>query len=428
MQDYPGLESQEGKYQLKASATLPSGLPIDSTRFTICLGEGGRYQAASRRLSHQSPKKDSFHLGYPVPESYVKNKHRFTSVNQSIDVWSLGCVFSTAAVWVSLGYQSIQEFLSLRRKATTESNKMGWLHHSATVQAILDDAKPPGFVNSRRVYRHCDLMRCPISYQSDEAHFRDHGGYCFCNELGIKHPRETTSLDDQLMPPVYKFLPSRKVCIYEKTWECGIPRRSQIHAFRLLIDRLKSLVNLEPGNCTISSKRKAVHKMLMLGILCLQIGCWLVIERYRPQDGRSIGPRGSSNFIVLAGSVREMNGVPADRLIRIADLQLPSIETLWSPVFAHTDSVHDPAPPTFLAACTIIAVTTVLFQHLRQQDRFRKQFLLSGIMAGLVFSILRDSDAQLLHNLQCFLPGAIIMILPSSVVVHGLGRYLGYTL
>lgn len=39
------------------------------------------------------------------------------SVLQTIDTWSLGCVFSVAATWVVLGYQGIRQFSMLRRKA-----------------------------------------------------------------------------------------------------------------------------------------------------------------------------------------------------------------------------------------------------------------------------------------------------------------------
>jgi hypothetical protein len=38
-------------------------------------------------------------------------------VYQTIDIWSLGCVFSVAATWVVLGYPGVQSYHRLRRKA-----------------------------------------------------------------------------------------------------------------------------------------------------------------------------------------------------------------------------------------------------------------------------------------------------------------------
>ncbi|MCJ1308075.1 hypothetical protein MMC25_001726 [Agyrium rufum] len=57
---------------------------------------------------------------YGAPE--CRNTETSLPVSQTIDVWSLGCVFSVAATWVVLGYQGIQQFDKLRRKA----KKMIW--------------------------------------------------------------------------------------------------------------------------------------------------------------------------------------------------------------------------------------------------------------------------------------------------------------
>jgi hypothetical protein len=44
-------------------------------------------------------------------------------VPQTIDIWSLGCVFSIAATWVVLGYQGIRQFSNVREKAIAKINK-----------------------------------------------------------------------------------------------------------------------------------------------------------------------------------------------------------------------------------------------------------------------------------------------------------------
>jgi len=45
------------------------------------------------------------------------------AVPQTIDIWSLGCVFSIAATWVVLGYQGVRQFLRVREKAIAKINK-----------------------------------------------------------------------------------------------------------------------------------------------------------------------------------------------------------------------------------------------------------------------------------------------------------------
>jgi serine/threonine protein kinase len=45
------------------------------------------------------------------------------AVPQTIDIWSLGCVFSIAATWVVLSYQGIRSFSKLREKAIADINR-----------------------------------------------------------------------------------------------------------------------------------------------------------------------------------------------------------------------------------------------------------------------------------------------------------------
>lgn len=62
---------------------------------------------------------------YGAPEVFQ------TAVNQTIDTWSLACVFSIAATWVVLGYQGVHQYQLVREKA------LGNL-----LQTISDDAHP----------------------------------------------------------------------------------------------------------------------------------------------------------------------------------------------------------------------------------------------------------------------------------------------
>lgn len=52
-----------------------------------------------------------------APERDPTRRDTVNAVPQTIDTWSLGCVFSIAATWVALGYQGILQFTKLRQKA-----------------------------------------------------------------------------------------------------------------------------------------------------------------------------------------------------------------------------------------------------------------------------------------------------------------------
>lgn len=52
-----------------------------------------------------------------APERHDGWEDNPAEVDQSIDTWSLACVFSIAATWVVLGYQGIRQFNKLREKA-----------------------------------------------------------------------------------------------------------------------------------------------------------------------------------------------------------------------------------------------------------------------------------------------------------------------
>jgi hypothetical protein len=52
-----------------------------------------------------------------APECHPSRDYR-TPVRRTIDIWSLGCVFSIAATWVVLGYEGIRQFSRFRDGAT----------------------------------------------------------------------------------------------------------------------------------------------------------------------------------------------------------------------------------------------------------------------------------------------------------------------
>ncbi|KAL9021295.1 MAG: hypothetical protein Q9185_001500 [Variospora sp. 1 TL-2023] len=54
---------------------------------------------------------------YGAPERHPGRRGTMSAVLQTIDIWSLGCVFSIAATWVVFGYQGIKQFRRIREKA-----------------------------------------------------------------------------------------------------------------------------------------------------------------------------------------------------------------------------------------------------------------------------------------------------------------------
>ncbi|KAL8972470.1 MAG: hypothetical protein Q9197_002763 [Variospora fuerteventurae] len=64
---------------------------------------------------------EAFLLGgtetYGAPERHPGRRGTMSAVLQTIDIWSLGCVFSIAATWVVFGYQGIKQFTRIRETA-----------------------------------------------------------------------------------------------------------------------------------------------------------------------------------------------------------------------------------------------------------------------------------------------------------------------
>lgn len=63
-----------------------------------------------------------------APERHPRRRGTISAVSQTIDIWSLGCVFSIAATWVVFGYQGIQQFRKVREKAVSQSVPVPFQH------------------------------------------------------------------------------------------------------------------------------------------------------------------------------------------------------------------------------------------------------------------------------------------------------------
>ncbi|KAL8846936.1 MAG: hypothetical protein Q9221_008004 [Calogaya cf. arnoldii] len=66
---------------------------------------------------------------YGSPEMHPRRRNTMSAVSQTIDIWSLGCVFSIAATWVVFGYQGIQQFRKVREKAVSQIVPVPFQHN-----------------------------------------------------------------------------------------------------------------------------------------------------------------------------------------------------------------------------------------------------------------------------------------------------------
>ncbi|KAI4218743.1 MAG: hypothetical protein L6R36_008776 [Xanthoria steineri] len=78
--------------------------------------------ATFKTKSEQDP--EEFLLGgtetYGAPERHPGRIDTMSAVSQTIDIWSLGCVFSIAATWVVFGYPGLQQFRKVRENAINQ--------------------------------------------------------------------------------------------------------------------------------------------------------------------------------------------------------------------------------------------------------------------------------------------------------------------
>ncbi|KAG4441125.1 hypothetical protein IFR05_003415 [Cadophora sp. M221] len=89
------------------------------------LSVNGNFKLADPGFAHFVKKTDEVPMGevlggtetYGAPECHPTRRRLSNIVHQTIDIWSLGCVFSIAATWVALGHQGILQYAELRRGA-----------------------------------------------------------------------------------------------------------------------------------------------------------------------------------------------------------------------------------------------------------------------------------------------------------------------
>ncbi|QDS74920.1 hypothetical protein FKW77_004200 [Venturia effusa] len=104
---------------------------------------------------------------YGAPETDAIRRRQVTlrSVMQTIDIWSFGCVLSTAASWVVFGFQGIRDYEAVRRKATAALQEMGKTGPSAN-DAFHDGTKILPEILTWHTYLRENLRKSDVTTES----------------------------------------------------------------------------------------------------------------------------------------------------------------------------------------------------------------------------------------------------------------------
>ena len=349
-------------------------------------------------------------------------------VTQRIDVWSLGCVYATAATWMTLGWQGLPQFEKLRQKAGKKSQ--------LRQQSEKSDTDVRDFLKATE----------PILDTKD-----------FLRKALFPQPKPITSTPDLDF--------QHSVCSFDEVDQLDrVPRPSlieerrqlRLHVYPWAVDQHKSPDYAKYDWHTTDTTREKAKYGLMCALLFVQIGSWVILDAYQSQQSETSTLTGAYDSSFNHSHMRcETDQVTIAQTWGMTNLQLLVKKTLsligrsllWQldeiedhlsihhdflestrssrnsgSTSLQADRVWNPSPTAFLAACAVFAFATAFFQHLRRQDRYRKYFLFSGMMTGILLSLVQYQDTPIQQKLQRFVPAAIIMVLPLSAWAHWLGE------
>ncbi|KAE9370120.1 kinase-like protein [Stipitochalara longipes BDJ] len=111
----------------------------------------GKFKLADPGFAHFIKKTDETPMGkvlggtetFGAPECHPSRRRTSTAFHQTIDIWSLGCVFSIAATWVALGYQGVLQYAEFRKNALKDykQQNLSELVRVASDENTSDDQK-----------------------------------------------------------------------------------------------------------------------------------------------------------------------------------------------------------------------------------------------------------------------------------------------
>lgn len=104
------------------------------------------------------------------------------AVGQSVDIWSLGCVFSEVAQWMNHGRSGLLQYRESRKLATKSLKDVGCFHDGQNVLECVEATHRNVFINRRK----SDYMTRPILKKLVEEMLYEHRGRPSAEQLVVK--------------------------------------------------------------------------------------------------------------------------------------------------------------------------------------------------------------------------------------------------
>ncbi|KAL1606266.1 hypothetical protein SLS60_003668 [Paraconiothyrium brasiliense] len=114
------FRTQNGRYHGWHNDIKPENIIVVNERYKLADPGFAKFKKTLEEKDGQSFPKiiaDGGTATYAAPERYARKSDSRVLVSQSVDLWSIGCIFSMAATWIVLGYQGIRQFDCIRQRA-----------------------------------------------------------------------------------------------------------------------------------------------------------------------------------------------------------------------------------------------------------------------------------------------------------------------
>lgn len=114
------FKTQKDRYHGWHNDIKPENIIVVNERYKLADPGFAKFKKTLEQEDGESLPRIIAHGGtatYAAPERYARKSGMNVPVSQSVDLWSIGCIFSMAATWIVLGYQGIRQFDCIRERA-----------------------------------------------------------------------------------------------------------------------------------------------------------------------------------------------------------------------------------------------------------------------------------------------------------------------
>ncbi|KAF2438416.1 hypothetical protein P171DRAFT_160681 [Karstenula rhodostoma CBS 690.94] len=114
------FKTQNDRYHGWHNDIKPENIIVVNDKYKLADPGFAKFKKTLEQEDGESLPKIIAHGGtatYAAPERYARKSGANVPVSQSVDLWSIGCIFSMAATWIVLGYQGIRQFDCIRQRA-----------------------------------------------------------------------------------------------------------------------------------------------------------------------------------------------------------------------------------------------------------------------------------------------------------------------